>query len=130
MTAYTYDACGNLIQVTDPLGNITVYEYDAMNRQIKECVSEDGETSHATIYQYDKRGCMVRMINPVEEERSYTYDGNGNPVEITDEDGNITKVTYDLNNQPLQLTYHDGRKASFRYNKRCERACIQYRVHL
>ena len=120
VTAYTYDACGNLIQVTDPLGNITVYEYDAMNRQIKECVSEDGETSHATIYQYDKRGCMVRMINPVEEERSYTYDGNGNPVEITDEDGNITKVTYDLNNQPLQLTYHDGRKASFRYNKRGE----------
>ena len=120
VTTYAYDACGNLVQVTDPLGNIIVYEYDAMNRQIKECVSEDGEVSHATIYQYDKRGCMIRMINPVEEERSYTYDGNGNPVGITNEDGNITTVTYDLNDQPLQMTYHDGRQAAFRYNKRGE----------
>ncbi len=120
VTTYAYDACGNLVQVTDPLGNITVYEYDALNRQIKECVSEDGEASHATIYQYDKRGCMVRMINPVVEERSYTYDGNGNPIGITDEDGNITTVTYDLNDQPLQMTYHDGRQAAFRYNKRGE----------
>ena len=63
---------------------------------------------------------MIRMINPVEEERSYTYDGNGNPVGITDEDGNITTVTYDLNDQPLQMTYHDGRQAAFRYNKRGE----------
>ncbi len=120
VTTYAYDACGNLVRVTDPLGNITVYEYDAMNRQIKECVSEDGEVSHAAIYQYDKRGCMIRMINPVEEERSYTYDGNGNPVGITDEDGNVTTVTYDLNDQPLQMTYHDGRQAAFRYNKRGE----------
>ena len=120
VTAYAYDACGNLVQVTDPLGNITSYEYDAMNRQIKECISADGETTCATIYQYDKRGCMIRMINPVEEERSYTYDGNANLIGVTDEDGNVTTVTYDLNNQPLQMTYHDGRQAAFRYNKRGE----------
>ncbi len=120
VTAYTYDACGNLTQITDPLGNITSYEYDVMNRRIKECMSEAAESVCTTIYQYDKRGCIIRMINPAAEERLYSYDGNGNLAGVTDEEGNVTTVTYDLNNQPVQMIYGDGRQATFRYNKRGE----------
>lgn len=120
VTKYTYDACGNLTRIKDPLGNITCYEYDAMNRQIREYLPEGTEKICATIYHYDKRGRMIRMINPSEAERTYSYDGNGNLVGITDEDGNETTVMYDLNDQPVQMSYSDGRQASFRYNKRGE----------
>ena len=125
VTAYAYDACGNLTGITDPLGHVTRYEYDAMNRRIREYASEAETRTCETIYQYDKRGAVIRMINPMEEERSYAYDGNGNLTEITDEEGNATAVTYDLNNQPVQMTYGDGRQALFRYNKRGEMVEMQ-----
>lgn len=120
VTQYRYDACGNLIQTTDPLGNVVVYEYDAMNNQIKECLSASGEQTYVTIYQYDKRGRMIREINPALEEKAYTYDGNGNIVTILDEEKNETTVRYDLNNKPVQMCYSDGKTANFRYNKRGE----------
>ena len=78
------------------------------------------EPSCVTLYQYDQRGCMVRVINPMAEEQVYVYDGNGNPVTVTDEEGNETTVRYDLNNQPVELCYGDGRQAVFRYNRRGE----------
>ena len=120
VTTYAYDAGGNLIRVTDALGNVTEYEYDAMNNQIRECLSTGEEAACVTLYQYDQRGCMVRVINPMAEEQVYAYDGNGNPVTVTDEEGNETTVRYDLNNQPVELCYGDGRQAVFRYNRRGE----------
>ena len=35
VTKYQYDQDGNLIAMTDPLGNITQYVFDAMNRQVQ-----------------------------------------------------------------------------------------------
>lgn len=118
ITQYGYDACGNLIQAVDALGNTTVYEYDAVNNQIRECLSEDGDQKCITLYQYDKKGRVVKEINPMSDEKSYTYDGYGNLTGILDEDGNETTVCYDLNNRPVGMCYSGGREASFRYNKR------------
>jgi len=35
-TTFNYDVSGNVITVTDPLNQITAYEYDAINRKVKE----------------------------------------------------------------------------------------------
>ena len=52
-----------------------------MNNQIKECrLSEEGEQTHITLYQYDKRGGMIREIDPLLAEKTYTYDGSGNII--------------------------------------------------
>lgn len=117
---YEYDGCGNLTRITDPLGVTVAYEYDAMNNQIKECLSTTEGQSNATLYLYDKKGQMVRELNPLSEEKLYTYDGNGNVVSILDEDGQETGVRYDLNDKPAGMSYGDGKKAAFRYNKRGE----------
>lgn len=120
VTHYQYDGCGNLTQVTDPLGNCTAFAYDAMNNQIRECVSAEGEQACITIYHYDKKSRKVREINPLSDERAYTYDAAGNLTAILDEDGNETTVRYDLNNRPVTMRYSDGKEAAFRYNKRGE----------
>ena len=120
VTEYAYDACGNLIQTVNPLGVSTLYEYDAMNNRIKECLSASGEQTCITLYQYDKKGRRIKEINPALEEKVYTYDGNGNLSSMTDEDTNKTTVSYDLNNKPVHMAYSDGKEASFRYNKRGE----------
>lgn len=118
VTWYTYDGCGNLTRTVSPSGAVTVYEYDAMNNQIRECLSDSGEETHATLYQYDKKGQVIKEINPVLDEKAYAYDGNGNLSLILDEDGNETSVRYDLNNRPVHIGYGDGKEASFRYDKR------------
>ncbi len=120
ITRYGYDACGNLVQTEDPLGNVVEYEYDARNNRIRECLSESGEQRCITLYQYDKKGRMIKEIDPMLEERAYGYDGNDNMVSVRDEEQRETTVTYDLNNQPVSMAYSDGRTAAFRYNKRGE----------
>ena len=120
ITRYTYDACGNLTKTEDTMGKVISYEYDAMNNRIKECLSEAGEQSCITLYQYDKKGRVIKEIDPMLEEKTYGYDGNGNMVSVTDEEKRETVVTYDLNNNPVSMTYSDGRTAAFRYNKRGE----------
>lgn len=125
ITRYTYDACGNLIQTEDALGNVVVYEYDAMNNQIKECMSISGEQTCATLYQYDKKGRVMKEINPILDEKVYTYDGNDNMVSFRDESQRETTVRYDLNNQPVSMAYSDGKTAVFRYNKRGELVQMQ-----
>lgn len=119
-THYEYDACGNLLKLTDPLGNTVLYEYDAANNQIKECLETSEEPACVTLWQYDKKGRMIREITPMTGEKSYTYDGNGNIVLIQDEDQNKTAVRYDLNSRPVRMNYSDGKTALFRYNKRGE----------
>lgn len=42
-TAYSYDANGNLLSVTDALGNVTAYEYDALNRVTAEIAPNGGK---------------------------------------------------------------------------------------
>ncbi|MCM1056092.1 MAG: DUF6531 domain-containing protein [Firmicutes bacterium] len=120
VTRYTYDACGNLSGTEDALGNIVRYEYDAMNNQIKECMDAPGEPICATLYQYDKKGRMIKEILPILDEKVYDYDGNDNMVSFTDEEGQETTVRYDLNDRPTAITYSDGRTAAFRYNRRGE----------
>lgn len=119
-TEYKYDACGNLTQAIAPDGTITAYEYDVMNNQIKECLATSGKPVCATLWQYDKKGRVVREINAVSGEKVYTYDGEDNIITIADEEQQTTEVRYDLNSRPVSMRYSDGKEAHFRYNKRGE----------
>ena len=117
-TAYAYDGNGNLTEVTDALGNRTAFEYDAINNCIREYRGAGEEKECITLYQYDKRSCMIKEINPLLEETSYSYDGNGNMTEIVDGEQNRTVVTYDLNNLPTRIQYGTDMETRFRYNSR------------
>ncbi len=117
-TAYAYDGNGNLTEVTDALGNKTAFEYDAMDNCIREYRDAGEEKACITLYQYDKRSCMIREINPLLGETGYSYDGNGNITEIVDGEQNRTVVTYDLNNLPTRIQYGTDRETKFRYNSR------------
>ncbi len=117
-TAYAYDGNGNLTEVTDALGNRTAFEYDAVDNCIREYRDAGEEKACITLYQYDKRSCMIREINPLLGETGYSYDGNGNITEIVDGEQNRTVVTYDLNNLPTRIQYGTDKETKFRYNSR------------
>ncbi len=159
-TVTAYDKNGNVVSVTDPEGNVTLYVYDKRDwrtAEIGAAVTDavTGTTYHpATLTVYDEAGNVVQVIDrrglndPVvtgtvsvtaaanaadySTVTSYDaanrpthvtspsvavyggtastsqtiteYDDNGNPVKVTDGEGNITHNTYDVANRLVATT--------------------------
>ncbi len=91
-TWYFYDGNGNLTQISDPLGQVTAYDYDEANRRIAE-------------RHYDAALTLV-------SETFTTYDFRGNPLTTTDPTGLVTRYTYDTMGQLTAMTTGDGTSAA------------------
>ena len=50
---YTYDPDGNVMSVTDPMGNVITYAYDALNRKIAEYNDTTGTPVKVASWLYD-----------------------------------------------------------------------------
>src|SRR6185437_8050738 len=50
---YTYDPDGNVMSVTDPMGNVITYSYDALNRKIAEYNDTTGTPVQVASWLYD-----------------------------------------------------------------------------
>ena len=68
--SYIYDEQGNLTEQIDPKGNFYSYEYDSLNR-------------------------VVREINRLGLQQTFSYDANGNVIEKTTFDGAVSVSKYD-----------------------------------
>ncbi|MGA9750691.1 MAG: RHS repeat-associated core domain-containing protein [Acidobacteriota bacterium] len=107
-----YDASGNLVRAVDALGRTTTFAYDA-NGDVTESTDPLGQRWHNA---YDDRRNLVRIVSPSGSETRFAYDGRGllaaahassgisrtfahdrfgNPVSLTDGNGNVTLRTYD-----------------------------------
>jgi len=62
---YEHDLNGNVVRVTDALGNATNRVYDSLER-------------------------VVEVINPQGHSKHFAYDAVGNITQVTDENGNVT----------------------------------------
>ncbi len=87
-TVYAYDSRGNVLTVTDPVGNVTTNSYSAANRL---CWTLQGSSANA---------CASAPSGSTQ----HTYDANGNGLTVTDPNGNLTTNTYDSHNR-LCWTY-------------------------
>ena len=139
---YSYDAAGNIEQITDGEGNSTSYTYDsqgqtltetieggttsytyAVNKEPSQITYADGskvsyERNHAyqvekEIY-YDKAGAVTKTI-------SYRYDKRGNLSSQCLSDGTGTKkhstsYTYDKAGNLLTQTEEDGSRTVYCYD--------------
>jgi len=81
---------GNRVAVTDTLGFVTRYEYDALDRLIRE--TDPGGT---TAYAYDPLGNRTVVTDALGNVTRYGYDALGHLVVVTDALGNVTRYTYD-----------------------------------
>ena len=108
---YTYDAAGNLESETDPLMNVTSYDYDALGRLVKTTLPDaDGDpdtTGDIPVieYTYYATGQLKSEEDPLGNKTSYDYDDLGRLIRTTlpDPDGDpattgdipVFKYTYD-----------------------------------
>jgi RHS repeat-associated protein len=86
ITAFTYDAAGNLTQVTDPRAQQTAYAYDALSR----LASVTQHLNQTVQYRYDGRGRLSRVVNARLHALDYVYEDWG----------------------PLQAVYHYATEAA------------------
>lgn len=63
-TQYAYNLVGDVLQVTDPKGYTTHYQYDVQGRKI----SKQNAEGHEWQYRYDPMGNLLSVLNP----RGYT----------------------------------------------------------
>ena len=126
VTFVEYDIFGNVVKSTDPLGNSTFSEYNALDKPVKitnadstvkmfsytadgKTLSETDETGNTVRFEYDLAGRLSKKIFPTAYDFdigghaissiSYEYDANGNLVRETNGRGFNTDSVYDQRNR-------------------------------
>ncbi|MCU7812745.1 MAG: hypothetical protein KZQ77_16180, partial [Candidatus Thiodiazotropha sp. (ex Notomyrtea botanica)] len=124
-TDYSYDANGNLTQVTDANLHPTAQAYDALDRLQQTIDALNGTTQFTyddqdnltsvidpngltTTYDYDYLGNLISQTSPDTGTTSHTYDEAGNRLTQTDARGITVSYSYDALNRLTQVSYPDS----------------------
>ncbi|MEQ1627965.1 MAG: RHS repeat-associated core domain-containing protein [Nitrospira sp.] len=127
------DAAGRLRNVTNPLGQKTLYTPDALDRITQLVDAINGTTaftydansnlltvtdakSQQTVYTYNNMNRTATRKDPLLKTETYTYDNNGNVATVTDRKSQVTTYTYDLLNRKTKATYQDGTSTNYTYD--------------
>jgi len=109
----TYDKLSQLLSTISPLGDETLFEYDANGQQTKII---DAMGQH-WVSQYDALQRLVSKIDPEINEIQYGYDALGRVSTVTDQRGLVTTYTYDAFNNVLSQTSPDTGLTTYQYNE-------------
>lgn len=101
-TSFTYAA--GYTTVTDALGLVTRYDYDASSQLTKITAPAVGGVSPTRQFAYNASGDVVSVTDGEGRTVSYEYDANGNQVLQRDQAGNTVTRTFDARNQLLTET--------------------------
>jgi RHS repeat-associated protein len=112
LTSYTYNVLGDLLTVTDALGNVTTYAYDALGQR----TSAMDALGHTTAYAYDLVGNLLSVTDGEGHTTTYAYNALGDRTSTTDGNGDATTYTYDANGNLLTLTDAEGNTTSYTYD--------------
>ena len=63
-TTTVYDAVGNTLSMTNAVGAVTSYGYDADNRQVLLIEAEGSGVQRTTTTNYDAVGNVQSVVNP------------------------------------------------------------------
>lgn len=111
-TTYSYDARGDLLSTTDPVGNTTSATYDGNGNQLTS-TDADGNTTTNT---YDASSNLLSTTDPLRNTTSYTYDSAGNLLTLAEPSGATTAFGYDKYGNYTALTDPEGHNYSLGYN--------------
>lgn len=136
---FEYDANGNLTKITDPRGQVTTRQYDALNRIIGQTrpapfasapnptigLTYDGRDQISSVtdprklmttYVTDGLGNQSALSSPDTGSKILTYDLGGNVKSSKDARSLITTYAYDALNRLAAITYASGTPSVFVYD--------------
>ena len=110
---FTYDQNGNCLSTTDPLGNTEYYTYESTFNKVTSYTDKMG---HYYNYQYDAHGDLLQMNGPLNYSLSITYNQYGQPITVTNSNGNSSHFGYDTYGNLSSLTDPMGNVSTTVYN--------------
>jgi RHS repeat-associated protein len=122
--AYTYDANGNRLNVTDTSPNAQFTEYpgsfDQLNRPTQLLEKAAGAVKHTLTYGYDANSNLLSQTND-STSNTYTYDSRNQVTKVVNKQssadpGITTSYTYTPTGQRETQTKGNGNQARFYYN--------------
>ncbi|MBY0276502.1 FG-GAP-like repeat-containing protein [Candidatus Binatia bacterium] len=113
----TYAYAPNRQIVTDPLGNVTVHEFDGQARRTKTTDA----LGRVTTLTYDSRGNLTATLFHDGTSKTATYDLAGQKTAETDQAGRTTQFTYDLAGNLETVTDAEGNVTTYGYDARGNR---------
>ncbi len=97
VTQFAYDARHNVTNVVDPRGNATVYSYNSRNK-ITQVVQAAGTLNLVTTYTWDENDNLLQVRVPRGINTNYTYDARHNLTSVRravgTADESLTQYTY------------------------------------
>jgi len=99
VTTFSYDAANRRTTVTDPMNRVMVYEYDVAGQLSKIVAPAVGGVSQTTSFAYTATGDLLQVTDAAGGVVDMSYDANGNQVLQRDAAGNTVTRTFDNNNQ-------------------------------
>ncbi|WP_418968685.1 DNRLRE domain-containing protein [Alloscardovia omnicolens] len=111
VTEKTYDASGNLTDVSYPIGTTTKTTYDQMGRVL----SYTDEAGQTVSYTYDAVGNKLTETKG-DKTTSYTYDAAGNVTSIKYPDGTSVSYTLDAMGNILSMADALGKETTYEYS--------------
>lgn len=115
----TYNAVGQVITQTDPLGNLTRYDYYTSSTatytvgDLWRVTSPKGFVS--TMTSYNKDGGVLTMSEADGSTMTYGYDTRGRRNQINT-DGELMTITYYDTGLVMKVTYPDGAELNYGYD--------------
>lgn len=103
-TAFAYDARNRVVATTDPLGNMSRVEYNAIGKVAAQIDALGRRTS----FSYDEVGALVRIDYADGSFETISYDASGNVASKTDAAGRITRFEYDELKRETRRIFPDG----------------------
>ena len=123
-----------IIKKTDPLGNVTSYQYDE-KRNLVATTYPDGTTTtstydengnlasstdalgHTTTYTYNEQNLVTSITDAAGKQTQYSYDAQGNMISVTDPAGATTSYTYDAKGNITSITNPLGKTTTMAYDQ-------------
>ncbi|CAE6753069.1 RHS repeat-associated core domain-containing protein [Paraburkholderia haematera] len=131
-TVYTYDPKGNLLSVTDRLGNRTTFSNDGQGRPLTVTDALKGVTtftwtgadlsgvadplSRTTQYTTDAAGRVTAVQDPLGNKTKRTLDALDRTTDVTDALNGVTRFTWDRNGRLLSQADPKGVTTRYAYN--------------
>ncbi|CAN5431611.1 hypothetical protein BH10ACT7_BH10ACT7_07930 [soil metagenome] len=112
VTSFEYNTEDDLTATTDPLGNETTFELDAIYRPVSVTDANGGEWSRT----YDPVGNLLASVDPLGATTGYAYDGVGRLTTTTDALGAATTMEFDALGRTVTETDALGQTVSYEYD--------------